>query len=75
MTVKQFTSVARGDANYAIAYNGNAYPFNPEDDFQMFAYGDFEISHVDLSALGGKDDANVYVELELKMEFMKEVQA
>ena len=51
MTVKQFASVARCDANHAIAYNGNAYPFNPEDDFQMLAYGDFEISHVDLSAL------------------------
>lgn len=75
MTVKQFASVARGNADYTIACNGNAYPFSPKDDFQMLAYGDFEISRVNLSAFSSKDDVNVCVELELKVELVREVQA
>lgn len=76
MTVKQFASVARGDdVEYRIAYNGNAYPFDPDNDFFLCAYGNFEIARVNLSTMGN-DSANVvWAEIELKTELVKEVLA
>lgn len=76
MTVRDFVSVAKGNAEYTVACNGNAYPFSPDDQFQMTAYGDFQISGAEWSVLSRKDQPPVIVvEIELNQQLVKEVRA
>ena len=72
MTVKDFARVARGDIECAISFNGNAYPFFPDDPLSMSAYGDFLIDHVELFVRSRADNSPlVRAELELKTELVK----
>ena len=76
MTVKQFASVAHGDdVEYSIISNGNAYPFDPGNDFFLCAYGDFEIARIELSAIKEDKDKTIWAKIKLKSQLVKEVKA
>lgn len=46
MTVREAAATIKGFDEYAVCYSGNAYLFDPNDAFQMAAYGDFDVKSV-----------------------------
>ena len=75
MKIKDLACAVRGDAEYCVTFNGNAYPFDPNDAFMLCAYGDFEVACIDLSAMSIKGEPIIHVELELSAQPVKEVRA
>ena len=65
MTVRETAKLMPNMKGYRIAANGSCYPFNPEDDFLISAFGNFEVARVNC----GYEDSTV--EFEIAVDFVK----